>query len=363
MDKIKKLFNKDIQVPDVVINATEIAFKQIKSEGEVRSMKFNKKKVFVAACIATLVLGSISVGAAAHYFNGKAMEKTLHVSKDSSKELVEKGMVEDNETINLNEMAQTSNGVTVTPKDIISDGKVAWITFEIKGFDIADGEVPDFKEMTAYEGDKKEQSNINAYSKMYDGTVSNEYGEVVYEDGTPVKDDETRNYKNEEGNFEAILVMHVNDVKKSIAGATIHVEYKNLGIMSGAKYTNKIKGKWKFDIKLPKASEAKKFKINKKIGGGNLNVEEVSISPISIVTRYSNDEATEYAIPQFKGVILKDGTELPYLGDAGKSGYANEERTEAYDMKCFERVINVNDIKTLIYYDWNGLEDYYVDLK
>ena len=53
-------------------------------------------------------------------------------------------------------------------------------------------------------------------------------------------------------------------------------------------------------------------------------------------------------VPLFKGVVLKDGTKLPFLGDAGGSGYDDDMMTKAYSMRSFVQVIDPDQVHALI---------------
>ena len=49
----------------------------------------------------------------------------------------------------------------------------------------------------------------------------------------------------------------------------------------------------------------------------------------------------------FEGVVLKDGKKLPFLGDAGGSGY-DDAMTKAYSMRSFVQVIDPDQVQALI---------------
>ena len=52
-------------------------------------------------------------------------------------------------------------------------------------------------------------------------------------------------------------------------------------------------------------------------------------------------------VPQFFGVILKDGKKISFLGDAGGTGY-NEAMTEAYTLSSFVQVIEPDQVQAII---------------
>ena len=50
----------------------------------------------------------------------------------------------------------------------------------------------------------------------------------------------------------------------------------------------------------------------------------------------------------FKGVVLKDGKKLPFLGDAGGSGYDDDAMKKAYSLRSFVQVIDPDQVQALI---------------
>jgi len=48
------------------------------------------------------------------------------------------------------------------------------------------------------------------------------------------------------------------------------------------------------------------------------------------------------------GVVLKDGTRYPYLADCGIDGYTDDTLTNAYELRSFDRVIDVDDVAALL---------------
>jgi len=53
-------------------------------------------------------------------------------------------------------------------------------------------------------------------------------------------------------------------------------------------------------------------------------------------------------IPRFKGVVLKDGTRLPFLTGGGLCGYTDDTKKEAYELTSFDRVIDRNQVAALL---------------
>lgn len=144
------------------------------------------------------------------------------------------------------------------------------------------------------------------------------------------------------------------------------MEFENLGTLYKTDFTNEKDGVWKFEIKLPDVSAAKYFDINKELVGADITVTDAEISPISMRINYTvsaDMEANEdeIGIPEMKGVILKDGTRIPYLADGGNVGYTDA--THAYHITGYDRVVDVDEIQSLLLLVKPGEEPVSVDIQ
>ena len=113
-------------------------------------------------------------------------------------------------------------------------------------------------------------------------------------------------------------------------------------------------------------SAAKYFDINKELAGADITVTDAEISPISMRINYTvsaDMEANEdeIGIPEMKGVILKDGTRIPYLADGGNVGYTDA--THAYHITGYDRVVDVDEIQSLLLWVKPGEEPVSVDIQ
>ena len=114
-----------------------------------------------------------------------------------------------------------------------------------------------------------------------------------------------------------------------------------------------MEGNWDFTITLPDVSSSRTIAIGQKVGDTGFTLDTIDISPISMKANYSVEEAPEEheddpGIPIVRGVILKDGTRLPYLTDAGSMGYTDSSKTNACHMAGYDRVIDVDEVAALI---------------
>lgn len=367
MKKNSNIFQDDIKVPEIVLQKADEAFAGIQTEGRSTMKKNNQtenqKHTFwrnpaaVAACTCIIVAGSVTAGAAVHHVWSRGLQGAVQATDTQQKELTDKGAaVVLKEQKDYSKLAVTDNGITITPETIIVDENFAHIAFSVKGYDLAEGDEPGFDDWDIGVKDGKEGSSVQVYGGFYDGIVSDENGNPVYEDGSSLKEDEQgqiiSHYVDEDGNLEYVASIGVADWKDSLLGKTIVCKLKDLGTLYKTRFTLAKEGNWDFEIKLPDVSTASNIKVAKGIENTPFTVDDVELSPISIKINYSvNGEVTfkedTNQVPQFLGVILKDGKKISFLGDAGGTGY-NEAMTEAYTLSSFVQVMEPDQVQAII---------------
>lgn len=375
MKKNSNIFQDDIKVPEIVLQKADEAFAGIQTEGrstmkknnqtENRKHTFWRNPAAVAACTCIIVAGSVTAGAAVHHVWSRGMQGAVQATDTQQKELTDKGAaVVLKEQKDYSKLAVTDNGITITPETIIVDENFAHIAFSVKGYDLAEGDEPGFDDWNIGVKDGKEGSSVQAYGKFYDGIVSDENGNPVYEDGSSLKEDEQgqiiSHYVDEDGNLEYVASIGVADWKDSLLGKTIVCKLKDLGTLYKTRFTLAKEGNWDFEIKLPDVSTASNIKVAKGIENTPFTVDDVELSPISIKINYSvNGEVTfkedTNQVPQLFGVILKDGKKISFLGDAGGTGY-NEAMTEAYTLSSFVQVIEPDQVQSILLQTDDGTE-------
>ena len=372
MKKNSNIFQDDIKVPEIVLQKADEAFAGIQTEGrstmkknnqtENRKHTFWRNPAAVAACTCIIVAGSVTAGAAVHHVWSRGLQGAVQATDTQQKELTDKGAaVVLKEQKDYSKLAVTDNGITITPETIIVDENFAHIAFSVKGYDLAEGDEPGFDD---WDIGVKDGSSVQVYGGFYDGIVSDENGNPVYEDGSSLKEDEQgqiiSHYVDEDGNLEYVASIGVADWKDSLLGKTIVCKLKDLGTLYKTRFTLAKEGNWDFEIKLPDVSTASNIKVAKGIENTPFTVDDVELSPISIKINYSvNGEVTfkedTNQVPQFFGVILKDGKKISFLGDAGGTGY-NEAMTEAYTLSSFVQVIEPDQVQSILLRTDDGTE-------
>ena len=363
----KNVFSEEIELSEIVLEKTNQAFEMIRQEDIVymkktntRGKKMFKTQVAVIAGVCILAVSSISAIAAIRHYWGRGMSGNIQASDEQQQVLTEKKIAkvysEDTESSSL---AVTDNGVTIEPDTVVVDDRFVYMSFRISGYNVADRMEPGFEMVNVYQGDDPEDEGawVNMSGSMYNGILPDENGTPVYEDGTSIENYEDGSiichYTDHNGNMEYIIQASVVDENDSFLGKTMHVNFKNLGTLSKAEFTPEVEGKWDFAISLSDVSSTQNIKVGQKVVGTGFTMENIEISPISMKVNYSVNEAPseqedDLGIPEVMGVVLKDGTRIPYLTDGGGLGYTDSSKSNAYQIAGYDRVIDVDKVAALI---------------
>ena len=361
----KKILQEDVELPEVVLSKANHALEMIRQE-ETENMAADNQKnskkntrriksqVAAAAAVCVLAAGGVSAVAAIHHNWGRGMSGNIQATDTEQQKLTDDGVAvvypEKEEYENLK---VTNNGVTIAPNTVIVDAQFAYLSFTISGYNLNEGEEPGFEDVNMTSDDME----INMFGGMYDGIVCNEEGAPVYEDGSELQFTDSGNivshYYDENGNLEYFIQAHIAEAGDTMLGKTVKVDFKNLGTLYKTEFTDGVEGDWNFEITLPLVSSAREFDVNKAIDGTSFTLTKLEISPVSLNATYTTDNAPEanqddLGVPCVKGVVLKDGSRLPYLTDGGSIGYTDDSKTEAYNILGYDRVIDVDNVKALI---------------
>ncbi len=361
----KKILQEDVELPEVVLSKANHALEMIRQE-ETENMAADNQKnskkntrriksqVAAAAAVCVLAVGGVSAVAAIHHNWGRGMSGNIQATDTEQQKLTDDGVaVVYPEKEEYEALKVTNNGVTIVPDTVIVDAQFAYLSFTISGYNLPEGEEPGFEDVNITSDDM----GINMSGGMYDGIVCNEEGAPVYEDGSELKftdsGDIVNHYYDENGNLEYFIQAHIAEAGDTMLGKTVKVDFKNLGSLYKAEFTDGVEGDWNFEITLPSVSSAREFDVNKAIDGTSFTLTKLEISPVSLNATYTTDNAPEanqddLGVPCVKGVVLKDGSRLPYLTDGGSIGYTDDSKTEAYNILGYDRVIDVDNVKALI---------------
>lgn len=367
MSKKKNVFSEEIELSEIVLEKTNQAFERIQQEDIVHMRKTDTKgkrmyKMQAAAIagICILAVSSISVIAAIHHYWGRGMNGNIQASDAQQQALTEQNIAKVyREEPDSSSLAVTDHGITIKPNTVVVDERFAYMSFSISGYHVEDGMEPGFDRVNVYQGDNPEDENawVNISGTMYDGIIPDENGSPIYEDGSPLESDENgcliRHYTDSNGDMEYIIQASVVNEHDSFLGKTMHVNFQNLGTFSKRAFTPEVEGNWDFAIALPDVSSSQTITVGQKVGETGFTLDTIDISPISMKVNYSVEEAPkehedDLGIPQVQGVVLKDGTRIPYLTDGGSIGYTDSSRKNACHMAGYDRVIDVDEVAALI---------------
>lgn len=361
----KKILQEDVELPEVVLSKANHALEMIRQEetenmaadnqkNSKKNIRRIKSQVAAAAAVCVLAVGGVSAVAAIHHNWGRGMSGNIQATDTEQQKLTDDGVaVVYPEKEEYEALKVTNNGVTIVPDTVIVDAQFAYLSFTISGYNLPEGEEPGFEDVNITSDDM----GINMSGGMYDGIVCNEEGAPVYEDGSELKftdsGDIVNHYYDENGNLEYFIQAHIAEAGDTMLGKTVKVDFKNLGSLYKTEFTDGVEGDWNFEITLPSVSSAKEFDVNKAIDGTSFTLTKLEISPVSLNATYTTDNAPEanqddLGVPCVKGVVLKDGSRLPYLTDGGSIGYTDDSKTEAYNILGYDRVIDVDNVKALI---------------
>ena len=322
--------------------------------------KMFKTQAAVIAGVCILAISSISAVAAIHHYWGRGMNGNIQASDEQQRVLTEKNIAKVySEEPDSPSLAVTNNGVTIEPDTVIVDERFVYMAFRISGYSVADRMEPGFNMVNVYQGENPDDESawVNMSGTMYDGIIPNENGTPVYEDGTPIESYEDgsviSHYTDDNGNMEYMIRASIVDKNDSFLGKTLHVEFKNLGTFSKGTFTPAVDGNWNFEINLSDVSSTQNIKVGQKVEGTGFTMEDINISPISIKVNYSVSAAPiekedDLGIPEVKGVVLKDGTRIPYLTNPGRLGYTDSSKSSAYQIAGFARVLDIDEMAALI---------------
>lgn len=363
----KTILSEEIELSEIVLKKTNQAFEMIKQEDIVcmkkthtRSKKMFKTQAAVIAGICILAVSSISAVAAIHHYWGRGMNGNIQASDEQQQMLTEKNIAKVySEEQDSPSLAVTNNGVTIEPDTVIVDERFVYMAFRISGYSVADRMEPGFDMVNVYQGDNPEDESawVNMNGTMYDGIILDENGKPVYEDGTSIESYEDgsiiSHYTDDNGNMEYMIRASVVDKNDSFLGKTMHVEFKNLGTFSKGSFVPAVDGNWNFEINLSDVSSTQNIKVGQKVEGTGFTMEDINVSPISIKVNYSVSAAPvekedDLGIPEVKGVVLKDGTRIPYLTNPGRLGYTDSSKSNAYQIAGFARVLDIDEMAALI---------------
>ena len=343
-----EILQKKAEIPEVVRKKMQLAYGQIRQEKrmheEIEGQKnergktvVSKKKVAIILAVATLSLATVSVAAGVYIQWSDGLKEKLQLTK-AQEELEETGAAESTG------VSCTSQGITVTALQSITDQNFSQLAFSVKGYSVEMKEQPEFEQIIV----KTDGKEVN---------VSGSFRNFGEED-EPV-------YQKADGTMEYLMQIAANE-KNGLAGKKIQVILENLGTVDKqAEFVSGVKGTWTLDWKLAGTEKEKGLSVNQTIGDTDTVVKAIEITSLSLTIHYDmprkkitkqsygDDGVTTwetYEEPWFLyGFRTKDGTVRQMVFQSQEQGY-DDETTEAYTVQyATDQIVEVEQISSLLY--------------
>lgn len=349
-----EILQKKAEIPEVVRKKMQLAYGQIRQEKrmheEIEGQKnergktvVSKKKVAIILAVATLSLATVSVAAGVYIRWSDGLKEKLQLTKAQEEELEETGAAESTG------VSCTSQGITVTALQSITDQNFSQLAFSVKGYSVEMKEQPEFEQIIV----KTDGKEVN---------VSGSFRNFGEED-EPV-------YQKADGTMEYLMQIDTNE-KNGLAGKKIQVILENLGTVNKqAEFVSGVKGTWKLDWELAGTEKEEGLSVNQTIGDTDTVVKSIEITPLSLTIHYDmprkkitkqsygDDGVTTwetYEEPWFLyGFRMKDGTVRQMVFQSQEQGY-DDETTEAYTVKyATDQIVEAEQINGLLYVKTGG---------
>ena len=352
-EKIEVL-QKKAEIPETVREKMQLAYGQIRQEKrmheeregqkeERRKTVVSKKKVAIILVAATLSLATVSVAAGIYIRWSDGLKEKLQLTKVQEEELEETGAAESTG------VSCTSQGITVTALQSITDQNFSHLAFSVKGYSAETKEQPEFEQVIV-KVDGKEVNISGSFRNFGEGDV-------------PV-------YQEADGTMEYLMQIDANE-KNGLTGKKIQVILENLGTVNKqAEFVSDVKGTWTLDWKLAGTEKEEGLPVNQTIGDTDMVVKSIEGTPLSLTIHYDmprkkvikqaygDDGMTTwetYEEPWFLyGFRMEDGTVRQMVFQSQEQGY-DDETTEAYTVQyAMDQIVNVDQINSLLYVKPSG---------
>ena len=350
MDREKiEILQKKTEIPETVREKMQLAYEQIRQEKRIhegmeaqkedsRRTGISRKKIAIILAAVTLSLATVSVTAGVYIRWSEGLKEKLQLTKTQEEELEETGAAESTEA------SCTSQGITVTVLQSITDQNFSHLAFSVKGYSAETKEQPDFEQVIV----KVDGKEVNA-----SGSFRN-FGE-----------EDMPGYQKADGTMEYLMQIDSNE-ENGLAGKKIQVILENLGTVNKqAEFVSGVKGTWTLDWKLAGTEKEEGLSVNQTIGDTDTVVKSIEITPLSLTIHYDmprkkitkqsygDDGVTTwetYEEPWFLyGFRMKDGTVRQMVFQSQEQGY-DDETTEAYTVQyATDQIVEVEQISSLLY--------------
>lgn len=342
-----EILQKKAEIPEAVREKMQLAYEQIRQGNQIhkemeeqreecRRTVVSKKKIAITLAAATLSLATVSVAAGVYIRWSEGLKEKLQLTKAQEEELEETGAAESTGA------SCTSQGITVTALQSITDQKFSHLAFSVEGYSAETKEQPAFEQVIV----KVDGKEVN---------VSGSFQNFGEEDASV--------YQKADGTMEYLMQIDSNE-ENGLAGKKIQVILENLGTVNKqAEFIPEVEGTWTLDWELAGTEQEEGLAVNQTIG--DTVVKSIEATPLSLTIHYDmprkkvtkqsyGDDGVitweTYEEPWFLyGFRMKDGTVRQMVFQSQEQGY-DDETTEAYTVKyATDQIVEAEQIGSLLY--------------
>ena len=358
MDEKKEWLRKlqeETEIPEIVRQRAEQTFEQIKREDQQKDTNKNsrykgavrkgrgrsKRRIAIAAAAATLLVSTLTVGAAAYFqWNSKFSEK-YHVTPEMEKKL------NDSNTAKEVNAYTEHDGLKIEAVQTVADGNIAHILLKIWGSE----EFPFNSHMNF--GDLSFQVEGNDKVGMFGGFIDS------------LTEEEWAN-----GAEYEILLQDTGDT--GLLNREITLTFQNVvdsyeGKVNMTEPPVLLDSVWELKLTLDNEDSGTEFQIDQQIPGSEAFVRDVHLSSISYTVDMDWDYQTEILPafdpetgengtfehvvnpPELTGVVYEDGTVMENTASVLGGHFTNEEKTEYRSNGYTSEMLEYEKVSELIF--------------
>ncbi|MCI6466721.1 MAG: DUF4179 domain-containing protein [Faecalicatena sp.] len=355
---------EEAEIPEIVWQKAEQAFQTIRkdeegqewtgkrqnkrSAGSRKKRVFTKKKIAVVILAATLMISSLTVGAAAYFHWNDSFSKQYHTSPE-----IEKKLNDSNTAKEMNQYAE-HDGIRIEAVQSVADNSIAHIILKIQGtegFEL--NKNMNFGDIEVKSGDKKLAFFGNFLTDPMERDLSEglEYEILIQDTG-------------KEGvlNQEIQLIFH-----------QVIDEYEGkINRMAREDYPVVVDSTWELDMILDNEDNGKDYEVNQQIPGTEAFVRKIHLSSVSytldldwtlkkelLPCTYQNGEqgTFEHIVnpPSLVGVVYEDGSSRESACSALNGEFINDEKTQYREYGYNPQIIDYENVSELIFGTEEGL--------
>lgn len=343
------------------------------SENAATPLCRGPKLLLIAAIVSAMVF---LMGAAVYTRWSGSMQKRFKPSEAAKQQAEKSGlsvMYDPTQAQDGSVLTATDQGITVSVVQTVVDSARASIVLRVEGFNPPEGfgvKPWAWMETPATLGGN-EDFWISANEIFDDGIVRGTDNSWVYEDGTPVEENEKGwakgRYIKADGSLELVLSYYFQDTSGTNLGKELQLHFTGFGTdtdvdKADVNFEKLVDGHWDLRFPLNGSDDVIKISPNLRLSD-NVTLLNAEIGQLTIKAWYKTDtywdgwERLESLTPGLAGIKLKDGTFIQLSPSA--EGYENQDDLIYFsEYRTFEGTVDMDQVEALAFYDgWENDAD------